>query len=924
MGFTSVGIGSTANYGFLQFYGTSNTLCWTANGTVGIGMTNPLYSLDVLGTTQLRCVIPSFGQPDSTVLPSISYTSLAQQWNVVSGLSTSVNWTGCGLSSTGQYQTAIVSGANSGNNIYYSSNYGATWSLATGFLANANYYKGAVSGSGQYQLVGISNTSSALYVSSNYGQTWSATSYTIGASAYGRSSCLSNNGQYQFNVQAGSGTGRIAVSSNYGATFANSSAPAGDWHGVCCSSTGQYVSACSAGGYIWNSTNYGSTWTQSSSILASWVAMCCSTSGQYQMAVINGTGAIYYSSDYGVNWTLSNAPAISWGFISCTSTGQYMIATSGSYMYYSTNYGVTWSQSTSIFASWQACAISQNGVYALACVSSGAVYSSLLSNVALAANGTVGIGITNPQYSLDVLGAAQLRGSFGQPDVNPLPSNAYTSMAQQWNVVSGVSSSVNWYGCAVSATGQYQTALINGANSGNNIYYSSNYGATWSLATGFLANAAYIWMGMSGTGQYQLTSINAGSTALYVSSNYGQTWSATSYTIGASASGRSSCISYNGQYQFNVQGGGSIAVSSNYGATFANAAVSTGGWNGVCCSSSGQYVTACIYGGNISYSTNYGVAWTACTGLSNANWSQMCCSASGQYQMVTVGSGSIWYSSNYGVNWTVSNAPTSAGWQSIACTSSGQYVIAPISSGKFYYSTNYGVTWTILSSSPSVAWQACAISQNGVYALACANGSGAVYSSVLSGIAMIANGMVGIGMTAPAYPLDVSGITRSAGVINTSPAHYIGYTTTNPTIFQSNGTNNTSGTIYSGVYNYVAFPTNLQTPAGFITPVGGKYTVAFSGIYSITFTTGTAGTNNGQLETFIAKNQYNNSTDLNQPGTGTLASSYHPASTTQWSFSWTGYLSTTDFFTVGFYTGATAGSLSVRTTLSVALVNRTA
>jgi hypothetical protein len=49
MGFTSVGIGSTANYGFLQFFGTSNTLCWTANGTVGIGRTNPRFTLDVNG-----------------------------------------------------------------------------------------------------------------------------------------------------------------------------------------------------------------------------------------------------------------------------------------------------------------------------------------------------------------------------------------------------------------------------------------------------------------------------------------------------------------------------------------------------------------------------------------------------------------------------------------------------------------------------------------------------------------------------------------------------------------------------------------------------------------------------------------------------------------------------------------------------------
>ena len=60
MGFTSVGIGSTANYGFLQFFGTSNTLCWTANGTVGIGTTNPGSTMEVYtnsgvgGTTQLN------------------------------------------------------------------------------------------------------------------------------------------------------------------------------------------------------------------------------------------------------------------------------------------------------------------------------------------------------------------------------------------------------------------------------------------------------------------------------------------------------------------------------------------------------------------------------------------------------------------------------------------------------------------------------------------------------------------------------------------------------------------------------------------------------------------------------------------------------------------------------------------------------
>ena len=50
LGFNYVGIGSTSNYAFAQFFGTTNTLCWTANGTVGIGKTNPAATLDVNGT----------------------------------------------------------------------------------------------------------------------------------------------------------------------------------------------------------------------------------------------------------------------------------------------------------------------------------------------------------------------------------------------------------------------------------------------------------------------------------------------------------------------------------------------------------------------------------------------------------------------------------------------------------------------------------------------------------------------------------------------------------------------------------------------------------------------------------------------------------------------------------------------------------
>jgi hypothetical protein len=96
--------------------------------------------------------------------------------------------------------------------------------------------------------------------------------------------------------------------------------------------------------------------------------------------------------------------------------------------------------------------------------------------------------------------------------------------------------SQNWYGVSMSASGQYQTAVVYGGY----IYISSNYGVTWTQQT---VTSKYWWaVTMSASGQYQTAVVYNG--FLYTSSNYGVTWTqqtATSqywYAVAVSASGQ--------------------------------------------------------------------------------------------------------------------------------------------------------------------------------------------------------------------------------------------------------------------------------------------------------------------------------------------------------------------------------------------------
>ena len=476
-----------------RLYVSQATISPTTNGGTWSSLTNQPKLLNVQGTINPITLI------DNSVLltaqPALNYSSFGQSWSQLTGVvgsSSGPLYTGLypisvATSANGQY---IVTASPGTGQIITSSAYGSSITSSFSPTSVYEYWESiAISSSAQYQTAVIDGSanvngnfylnaadSSCIYVSMDYGVTYKPVVVSgVSSATSWQAVSVSSTGQYQTAIAKGEPNGNVYLSPDYGRTWTptNTGASANSiWSSVSMNATGQYQVVTVANGAVYNTRTYGSSWSSVSSIgTANWSASAVSTTGQYQVVCANG-GNIWLSNNFGSNWNqvtgLGNqvTPSLAWNGLAVTSNGQYMLATVyNSKIYYSSNYGQTWNQSSSDSQPWSSISVSSTGQFANATSLTGDIYNMTLgfpgtlpsnnttSNVSGAltagsitcvgqintgsisvtsgdstinaitskagSSGNVGINNTNPGYQLDINSASDYAVNINQTSSTP-------------------------------------------------------------------------------------------------------------------------------------------------------------------------------------------------------------------------------------------------------------------------------------------------------------------------------------------------------------------------------------------------------------------------------------------------------------------------------------------------------------------------
>jgi len=506
-------------------------------------------------------------------------------------------WYSVTTDSTGQY---VVVGSIMNQGIWYSTDFATTWQGTNQGIGTVQQ----LANSGTNMIAAINNLP-GIYYSSNNGGVWQVA--TTQTSNNYISVAMSSSASYGL---AGSIGGGVVYSSTNGQAWALSNLTTGTFGAVALSSTGLYALASNST-TIYYSSNFGVTFIASSLTTVNTQSLAISQTGQY--AAAGTTSGIYYSTSYGLNWTQATGQASTgtWYGINIMSSGQYLVAgNAGQGLWYSLNFGQTWAQSTTITTdTCYQISTTPSGSYLYAVSQSTTIYQETNVTQTIAANGLPFGTSAWLSAAIDSTGTYQLYGiNNGYVYYS---NNAGTS----WSALSGngLPAVTNvWQTVSINSTGQY---MLIGANPGG-LYMSTNNATSWTAISGGTSTAYGMtinssnWKStaMNSTGQYMLAATNNAN--VYLSTNSGSYWS----TIGGTSSANvylptvasawnSVAISSTGQFMAITVAGGSFYFSNNYGTSFSinnsSPFTSTTNWNALSMSGSGLNVLATFQGSSV-------------------------------------------------------------------------------------------------------------------------------------------------------------------------------------------------------------------------------------------------------------------------------------------------------------------------------------
>ena len=572
--------------------------------------------------------------------------------------------------------------------IYLSSDAGATWeptfpaintwscvaSSADGTrLVAAATITGATDGSLSLSGDGL------IYVSTNSGLTWEASAPTdnwrsVAASADGATLVTAAGGDVSLGPPGAAGPGRICVSTNWGMTWVQTTAPTNvGWVSVACSADGTRLVAAdpsggsdcpcppSAGG-IYVSTNSGQSWSAFGASNQVWTAVASSADGTKLVAAFE---------------------SYCYGLVGCCGSPQFEWFVCGAGIYVSTDGGATWTDAgaPSAFESdiaWSALACSADGY-----------------RVVAADGGSAGLLCTLPYQ-----GPWRFADASWGPKTVASSSDGTKFVAAGDSIYTSRDSGATW--TQTSATGGSVASSADGtrliaAAAGGLIYQSTDSGATWKQTS---APGPFLWSSVASSAD--------GTNLVAVCTLYGPN-------------------------TYNPPGAGRIYHSSDSGANWKSSGP-LGYWESVASSADGTKLVASMRQdssgspGNIFQSTDSGASWHL-SGAPATNWLSLASSADGVKLAATTDVGFVYVSTDSGATWMVSWTPTGglySGYDySVSLSADGTKLVFVDNYGLIHISTDFGATWSSFDPpafSPGYGWRSATISADGSNIVALGDG----------------------------------------------------------------------------------------------------------------------------------------------------------------------------------------------------------